>query len=239
MMQPFMQLPSVPTCSPVKTLLQRNVIVKETCSSVGDVITEELPSVNIAIDFHATNMEQTAANEFRLKPAVIVSPPVELPTDLQSSATSESEHGSHENPVSIVELSDADVSYNVSLRSSHVAYDHDVPQRVRKHRYPKMMYPPNCVESPGTSNDPDYIPDLVELSEQRQIEIACTEELESHLFNFNLFLKSLDGGNKGDDHAKQIVQDVKRIFQALEMKKLEDFFVKNNFRNKYQKGLLS
>ena len=61
LVQPFMQLPSVPTCSPVKTLLQRNIIVKETCSSVGDVITEELPSVNIAIDFHATNMEQTAA----------------------------------------------------------------------------------------------------------------------------------------------------------------------------------
>ena len=98
------------------------------------------------------------------------------------------------------------------------------------------MYPPNCVGSPGTSNDPDYIPDLVELSEQRQLEIVCTEELESHLFNFNLFLKSLDGGNKGDDHAKQIVQDVKRIFQALEMKKLEDLFVKNNFRNKYLKG---
>ena len=29
-------------------------------------------------------------------------------------------------------------------------------------------------------------------------------------------LKSLDGGNKGDEHAKQIVQDVKHIFQALE-----------------------
>ena len=46
----------------------------------------------------------------------------------------------------------------------------------------------------------------------------------------------MDGGNKGDDHAKQIVQDVKRIFQALEMNKLEDLLVKNNFRNIYMKG---
>ena len=44
-----------------------------------------------------------------------------------------------------------------------------------------MIYPPNCVESLGTSNDPHYVADLVELSEQRQIEIVCTEELESHL----------------------------------------------------------
>ena len=47
---------------------------------------------------------------------------------------------------------------------------------------------------------------------------------------------SLDGGDKGEDHAKQIVQDVKRIFQVLEMRKLEDLFIKNNFRNKYLKG---
>ena len=95
------------------------------------------------------------------------------------------------------------------------------------------MYPPKCVASPGTSNDPDYVPDLVELSEQRQIKLVCTKQLETHLFNFNLFLQSLDGGNMGDEHAKQIVQDVKRIFLVLEMKKLEDLFIKNNFRNKY------
>ena len=46
---------------------------------------------------------------------------------------------------------------------------------------------------------------------------------------------SLDGGNKGEEHAKQIVQDVKRIFQALEMKKLDDLFIKNNFRNQFLK----
>ena len=147
LVQPFIQLPLLPTCSPVKTFLQRNIIIKETCSSVGDVIMGELPSVNIAIDFHATNMEQTGANEFRLKPDNLASPHVELPSDLQSSATCESEHGSPENPESIVELSDADVSFNVSLRSPHVVYDHEVPQRVRKHRYQKMIYPPSCVES--------------------------------------------------------------------------------------------
>ena len=74
----------------------------------------------------------------------------------------------------------------------------------------------------------------MELPEQRQIEVVCTEELEYYLFNFNLFLS--DGGNKGDDHAKHIVQDVKRILQALEIKKLEDLFIKNNVRNKYLKG---
>ena len=120
-----------------------------------------------------------------------------------------------------MDSTDADISFSVSVESSHVAYDHKAS---------------NCAKSPGTSNDSDYVPDLVELSEQRQIEIICTEELESYLFNLNVFLRSLDGGNKDDDHVKKIVQYVKRIFQTLEMKKLEDLFLKNNLKNKYLKG---
>ena len=129
-----------------------------------------------------------------------------------------------ESPKAIVESSDADISFNVSVESSPVEYDRKAPKRVIKHHGHKMMYPSNCAESPGTSNDPDYVPELVELSEQRQIGIVCT-----YLFNFNLCLK-------GNDHAKQIVHDVKRIFQELEMKKLEDLFVIYNFENKYLKS---
>ena len=152
---------------------------------------------------------------------------IDLPSDLQVPATS-----GHESPKAIWESSDADISFNVSLRSSNVAYE----RKVIVHDNNKLMYPPICADSPGTSKDPDYVPNLVELSEQRQIEVVCTDELELLLYNFGLYLKSLDGGNKGVEHIKQIVHDVKRVFQALEMKKLEDLFIKNNFRSNYLEG---
>ena len=87
----FTQLPLFPDCSPTTIVLQRKLIVKETCPAVGDVITEESPSVNIANDLHATSVKQTGVKKLRLKPGALVIPPVELPSDLQLPATRKSE----------------------------------------------------------------------------------------------------------------------------------------------------
>ena len=168
--RPFTQLRLFPDCSPTKIVLQRKLIKKETCTS---------PSVNIAKRFSCNKHGTDWCEEIETR--CFSKPSCGVPFDLQLPATREPEL---ESPKAILESSDADISFNVSVESSPVEYDHKAPKRVVKHHGQKMMYPSNCAESPGTSNDSDYVPELVELSEQRQIEVVCT-----YLFNFNVCLK--------------------------------------------------
>ena len=158
--------------SPVKVMcvsrgvLEDNIIKKSHLPLDSNNSPVEVMSVSGGVLEDNIIKELQTVNE---NPQTPLKSSIDLRSDLQVPATS-----GHDSPKAIWESSDADISFNVSLQSSNVAYE----RKVIVHDNNKLMYPPICADSPGTSKDPDYVPNLVELSEQQQIEVVCTDELE-------------------------------------------------------------